>query len=311
MPPLVVGQKYGINNDILYLEKLEDGEGLFLCPDCKQTFIWPRKGIRRKKACTQCSYNRLLKVHAGDVFGRLTVLEVLPEKDKDNRRLCLVQCSCEDKTILKVSTHHLLSGNTKSCGCLQREWVIAKNKAGSLNITGQKYGLLTAVKDTGISSSNGHIWLFDCDCGNKNIPIRLGDVRRQTRVGTLSCGCLKQSKGEYLIESSLKSLNIGYYKEYSFSDCRNPKTGALLRFDFYLPTFNVCIEFDGYQHFHQNEFDSSYWWGSVNLQEIRYRDSIKNKYCLEHEIVLYRISYNDITKIDDSYILGLLEGDKI
>ena len=31
------------------------------------------------------------------------------------------QCSCENNTILIVSQHSLKTGNTQSCGCLQRD----------------------------------------------------------------------------------------------------------------------------------------------------------------------------------------------
>lgn len=304
-----VGQYYGANKNIYYKEKLEDGRGRFICPQCKKEFICIRKAINKRKVCPNCVNQNRMKVHVGDVFERLTVLQVLSEKDNDNRHVCIVQCSCSDKTVFKTNTHRLLTGNTKSCGCLQREWAVKKNKQGCLDITGQKFGKLTAVKDTGVSSSNGHIWLFDCDCGKKNIPIALGNVHRKTRIGTLSCGCLKQSKGEYLIQKALEDLSENFIAEYSFSDCVNPKTGSLLRFDFFLPQRKCCIEFDGLQHFAEQRYNPKYWWGSVDLQQIKDRDEIKDNYCLDNEIELIRIPYTDINKIDTSFLLSLLGGE--
>ena len=54
------------------------------------------------------------------VFGKLTVLE---KSDKRYYRSFLwkCECSCENKTIIYVSTPSLKSGNTKSCGCLHAE----------------------------------------------------------------------------------------------------------------------------------------------------------------------------------------------
>lgn len=302
------GGYYGLNNDILLKEKLPDRYGIFVCPICQNTFKSIRSQVRKRVACKSCTNDLKLKVHVGDVFTRLTVLEVLPEKNKDNRRICKVICSCERQNIFYTDTHKLLTGNTKSCGCLQRESVVAKNKAGALDITGRRFGRLTAIKDTGVPSSNGHIWLFDCDCGNKNIPIRLGDVHRRTRVGTLSCGCLKQSKGEYLIEQALKRLSVKYIKEKSFEDCLNPKTSQHLYFDFYLPELNACIEFDGIQHFAQSEYDNRFWWGSVNLKEIQYRDFIKDTYCSKNNISLFRIPYRDINKLSPEYLERIIRG---
>lgn len=54
----------------------------------------------------------------GQKFGRLEVLE-RDENDKQNKPLWLCRCDCKNEVI--VSGAHLKSGNTQSCGCLQRE----------------------------------------------------------------------------------------------------------------------------------------------------------------------------------------------
>lgn len=53
----------------------------------------------------------------GQRFGRLTVVGRLPSKNKKTRWLCV--CDCGQKT--EAKTDHLLSGHTKSCGCLRYE----------------------------------------------------------------------------------------------------------------------------------------------------------------------------------------------
>jgi group I intron endonuclease len=55
----------------------------------------------------------------GKVFGRLTVIDRVENKGIHTQ--WLVQCSCNNKTILKVRGQNLVTGNTKSCGCLLRE----------------------------------------------------------------------------------------------------------------------------------------------------------------------------------------------
>ena len=61
----------------------------------------------------------------------------------------------------------------------------------ALEITGQKFGMLTAIKPIK-SDKNGKIrWLFDCDCGNqKDID---GSMVKNGK--TQSCGCLKLITG--------------------------------------------------------------------------------------------------------------------
>lgn len=56
--------------------------------------------------------------------------------------------------------------------------------------TGQRFGILTAVKDTGKRRKSNAIWLFKCDCGNECEKV-IADVRKDSLKGrTPSCGCL-------------------------------------------------------------------------------------------------------------------------
>lgn len=60
----------------------------------------------------------------GKKFGRLTVIEKIDKprnsKTKNRGTYWLCNCSCDNKTII-VSGASLRSGNTQSCGCLQKE----------------------------------------------------------------------------------------------------------------------------------------------------------------------------------------------
>lgn len=84
------------------------------------------------------------------------------------------------------------------------------------DVTGQKWGKLTAVKFTGTYaiSSGGNkkrLWLFDCDCGKQHIAplekVKVGDTR--------SCGCLKGLyKGDDALLNSV--FNWGASKQAPF-----------------------------------------------------------------------------------------------
>ena len=54
-----------------------------------------------------------------------TISEVNP---KNGRRMVLCQCSCENKTKKIVDLYSLTHGKSLSCGCLQKERAIEKNK---------------------------------------------------------------------------------------------------------------------------------------------------------------------------------------
>ena len=73
--------------------------------------------------------------------------------------------------------------------------------------------------------------------------------------------------------------------QYSFIDCKN---NIALRFDFYLPEHNTCIEYDGIQHFKPIKFFN----GKAGLLKTIKHDQIKNRYCQNNNINLIRIKYN-------------------
>lgn len=103
----------------------------------------------------------------------------------------------------------------------------------------------------------------------------------------------KQSLGEKTIENILLKNNKYFLKEVEFNNCINPLTKKKLRFDFYLPNNNLCIEYDGEQHFKSViEFD-----GKDNGKALKKRknlDHIKDEFCKREGIDLLRIRYDDI-----------------
>ncbi len=112
------------------------------------------------------------------------------------------------------------------------------------------------------------------------------------------CKKCKNSKGELLISNILDEMNVKYHTEYKFDDCYYKKK---LPFDFYLPNYNTCIEFNGKQHYEEVNF----FGGKKYLELIKKRDNIKRQYCKNNNIVLIEIKYNqNINDIISSYLLN-------
>lgn len=99
----------------------------------------------------------------------------------------------------------------------------------------------------------------------------------------------KKSKGEINIAQFLNAHQIDYQKEFIFPDLPNRK------FDFFLPEYNICIEYDGEQHF----MPIDYFGGQKTLEEIQKRDKEKNHYCIEKNILLIRIPYSYFDEISE------------
>lgn len=99
------------------------------------------------------------------------------------------------------------------------------------------------------------------------------------------------SKGELKIEQYLKNKNIAYEKQKKFEDC---KCKLLLPFDFYVSSYNLCIEYDGEQHF----YPVSCYGGDKCFMGVKYRDSVKNEYCYANKIKILRIPYFQFDQIE-------------
>lgn len=108
-----------------------------------------------------------------------------------------------------------------------------------------------------------------------------------------NCPNCKTSKSELKIAEYLKKNKIKYFRQKTFESCLNPNTNYKLRFDFYLPKHNICIEYDGIQHFKSIE----YFGGEKNFNYIKYLDKLKNVFCKKNKIKLIRIPfYKDVYK---------------
>lgn len=206
--------------------------------------------------------------------------------EKNRGRRALFKCGFCDQ-IFESEIGHVKQGATRSCGC--------QNQNRKFNdLTNKRFGKLVAIKPTDKRQSKSIVWLCKCDCGNYTEVLQFN----LTKGKTTSCGCRTNSKGEECIEKLLINNNIVYKMQQIFEECVNPMTNKNLRFDFYLPDYNICIEYDGEQHFKETDMCSD------TLKERQYRDNIKNQYCKEKGIKLIRIPYWDYDKIDINYLLN-------
>ena len=110
------------------------------------------------------------------------------------------------------------------------------------------------------------------------------------------CPMCSQSHGERDIAYWLKSNCIDFVPQYKFNDCRDIEP---LPFDFYLPTYNMCIEYDGEQHYVPVNFGGiSDECAIAMLKKTQIHDEIKDKYCQSCKITLVRIPYREKHNID-------------
>jgi len=118
----------------------------------------------------------------------------------------------------------------------------------------------------------GHIW----DSTPHNIDRGVG------------CPECNSSNGERSVMKWFDTYNIQYEREKSYSKLVGIG-GSPLRYDFYLPKYNILIEYDGRQHF----IPIISFGGLSGYLNTRNHDKRKNEYCDKHGIRLIRIRYDE------------------
>ena len=101
-------------------------------------------------------------------------------------------------------------------------------------------------------------------------------------------------------------MNISFERQKKYKDLYGQNSSYPYAFDFYLPDYNCCIEYDGIQHFEYRK--NSCWNSKQNFIDTQRRDKEKNQYCKENNINLIRIPYTDFNKLNQKYITNILEG---
>lgn len=172
---------------------------------------------------------------------------------------------------------------------------------GHINdITGQVFGYLTVLNYDyeGTEKDNGKAhWLCQCKCGNI-ISVRLAHLLGQRHSPTISCGCATRSSGEINTQNALDFLNLRYNIEVIVPECHKFSPFDIEVID--NKGKRLCFfECDGEQHFrymprfHEDKNDF------IHQQEI---DHIKDAWCKNHQVPLFRIPYTEYTQINGEYL---------
>ena len=98
---------------------------------------------------------------------------------------------------------------------------------------------------------------------------------------------LHHSRGENDVYDWLIANKIDFITQKKFTDCRDKRP---LPFDFYLPEYNICIEYQGRQHY-KFEKNSQYCKTKEEYLSVKQHDKIKREYCLKNNIKLFEINY--------------------
>ncbi len=280
VPEDLTGRRYG-SLTVLELsgERKKNGAVVWKCRcDCGQeTFV--SSGNLKQGRTVSCGCVRRENLE-GRRFGKLIVTGI--GKQSGRGRGAFWNCLCDCGTYCEVHAYKLKSGHTRSCGCSHREAI--------LDLTGQKFGKLTVLGDSGRrrDGSGGMIWKCLCSCGQEK------EIRQDALVSgaAASCGCVK-SRGNEKVARLLREAGLSYQPEYSPPDMKGKR-----RFDFAVwgaGKLSYLIEYDGVLHF---GYSDSGWDTEARYQKMRVSDREKNAYCFQKGISLIRVPYTRFSRLE-------------
>ena len=242
-----------------------------MCPNghlCKISFANFKNKNRR---CSRCNGN-----------GKYTEEEIKIMLEKEGYILLSKYKNANSEIIVKCNHGHIW----------KTSWGKFQSGRRCLYCSG-KFNSYETIKEL-IESEDGYTLLSkECNQLRDKVKIQckhghIYEVMVENFKSGRRCPYCNESKGEKEIGKILKKYGIDFKPQYKFENCKFYKK---LPFDFYLPQYNICIEYDGEFHYKMimgfNEFVNG-----------KIRDTIKTIYCKENEIKLIRIPYWDFDNIE-------------
>lgn len=263
---------------------------IIICPEHGEFEVTPGNHLRSKTGCPKCSYSNLSKQYqkskeqfikdARKIHGDKYDYSEVNYTGSFNEVIIICPIHGEFK---QTPSCHLQSTGCPKCGIEQRakdstktteQFIIEAKKIHGNRYNYSKVNYINSKTDIEIiCSEHGSFWK------NPNAHLH-------------GSGCPKccKSYGELEIEQYLIDNNIKYITQYEIPiDTSINKTG-IAQLDFYLPDYNMIIEYNGEQHYKPiKRFGGQLAFDNYQVP----RDNYVKQYCNDNNIKLVEIKYND------------------
>lgn len=193
---------------------------------------------------------------------------------------------------LQRPNNHLLGQGCSDCGTIQRANKRRQTKKNFVNkansIHESKYDYSKVV----YKGAHKKVIII---CSEHGEFLQKPSDHLGSKSGCPFCIDRLNSSGVRKIIKWLTNNEIEYEREKTFPDLKSNKKGnKSLRFDFFIPSRKILIEFDGLQHFKPVIM----WGGEKSFQNLLENDKSKNNWSKKKGYKLIRITFKDEQRID-------------
>ena len=236
------------------------------CPDCSKKQV-----AEKNRKSWEVLYKEILDVHGDKYEYDATSYSFVDKKIR-------IKCLKHGWFKQRVSTHK----NGSGCRKCQDELTGDRTKVT------KKDFIIRSNMMHGLKYDYRNVVFVDQYTPVKIICNLHGEFEQAPRDHYRGSGCQSciESRGETSIRVYLDNHNINFETQKTFLGMEDDRP---LKCDFYLPGFNLVIEFNGKQHYEPVEFFGAY----QGFVETVKRDKIKKKYCLDNDIKFEVIKYDE------------------
>lgn len=186
----LAGRRFGRLTAVRPTDKRDRGSVVWECAcDCGNTCEAPSPALTggRVTSCgcedSDAGKRARYKDLAGRRFGKLVAVRPVGR----SKGGVVWECKCDCGNMKEVRSSLLVSGKTRSCGCMQGK--PRNREVPESDLAGRRFGKLVAVERIG-ARNGSPLWRCQCDCG-----LALEATSRELTGGLVTdCGC-GQEKG--------------------------------------------------------------------------------------------------------------------
>lgn len=262
-----------------------------------------------KDACKSCGATKAYEIHfekrKNETFDKLE--KILKEKDyvllTDRNDFTTVRMSidyiCKEHGKQTAILDNLLCGH----GCLSCKYINQKQQLRNNPDDIEK--CINSINNNTLLNKEDYVGVYEknlkilCGICRKNIFTTSFDAYKWKNNNTCVECSNRCSKNELKIHQLLMRLNLNYEAEKTFPDCKSVRR---LIFDFYIPKYNLLIEYDGEGHYLEKFYKNRFKDTKLALLNAQKRDEIKNNYCKKNNIPLLRIPYWEKDNLEEIII---------